>query len=178
MSCQIKPSNYSFEFEICYMLLESVIYQNGFLLSFSWLSKGQNHQAQQLLDESVSPIRGTESEVAGIISATNNIKTVRDSSTVMPGEDRKQRWAETHRDNFLILINWFSENVTSKYLFYSIFFNLEGTFAGLQFRICLNDLVYSTKRPFSGQEVFSMSIMESLFTCSWIKFSTNGNPQP
>lgn len=34
---------------------------------------------------SVLPIRGTESEVAGMISATSNMNTVRDSSTVMPG---------------------------------------------------------------------------------------------
>lgn len=37
------------------------------------------------------PIRGTESEVAGMISATNSMKTVRDSNTVMPGEDKKIR---------------------------------------------------------------------------------------
>lgn len=30
------------------------------------------------------PMRGTESEVAGIISATSSMKTVRDSSTVIP----------------------------------------------------------------------------------------------
>lgn len=37
------------------------------------------------------PIRGTESEVAGMISATNSMKTVSDSNTVMPGEERKIR---------------------------------------------------------------------------------------
>lgn len=34
------------------------------------------------------PIRGTESEVAGIISATISMKTVRDSRTVMPEGSR------------------------------------------------------------------------------------------
>lgn len=37
------------------------------------------------MQTSVLPIRGTESEVAGMISATSNMNTVRDSSTVMPG---------------------------------------------------------------------------------------------
>lgn len=32
------------------------------------------------------PIRGTESDVAGMISATSNMKTVRDSKTVIPRE--------------------------------------------------------------------------------------------
>lgn len=43
------------------------------------------------------PMRGTESDVAGIISATSSIKTVRDSRTVIP--------AGKHRDTggFLIL---------------------------------------------------------------------------
>lgn len=35
------------------------------------------------------PIRGTESEVAGIISATISMKTVRESRTVMPGGRHK-----------------------------------------------------------------------------------------
>ncbi len=30
------------------------------------------------------PMRGTESDVAGMISATSNMKTVRDSKTVIP----------------------------------------------------------------------------------------------
>jgi len=30
------------------------------------------------------PIKGTESDVAGIISATSNMKTVRDNKTVIP----------------------------------------------------------------------------------------------
>lgn len=34
----------------------------------------------------VSPIRGTESDVAGMISATSSMKTVRDSSTVIPAQ--------------------------------------------------------------------------------------------
>lgn len=36
------------------------------------------------------PIRGTESEVAGIISATISMKTVRESRTVMPGGRRRE----------------------------------------------------------------------------------------
>lgn len=44
------------------------------------------------------PIRGTESEVAGMISATSNINTVRDSSTVMPeGDKHADTSAETQR---------------------------------------------------------------------------------
>lgn len=35
------------------------------------------------------PISGTESEVAGIISATISMKTVRESRTVMPGGQHK-----------------------------------------------------------------------------------------
>lgn len=37
------------------------------------------------------PIRGMESDVAGIISATSNMKTVRDSSTVIPGGKESER---------------------------------------------------------------------------------------
>ena len=32
------------------------------------------------------PMRGTESDVAGMISATSNMKTVRDSKTVIPAK--------------------------------------------------------------------------------------------
>lgn len=35
------------------------------------------------------PIKGTESDVAGIISATSSIKTVRESRTVMPGKEKQ-----------------------------------------------------------------------------------------
>lgn len=51
--------------------------------------------------KSVLPIRGTESEVAGMISATSNMKTVRDSSTVMPGEDSTQTDEQKHRGYIL-----------------------------------------------------------------------------
>lgn len=37
------------------------------------------------------PITGTESDVAGIISATSSIKTVRESRTVMPGKETKSQ---------------------------------------------------------------------------------------
>lgn len=37
------------------------------------------------------PIKGTESEVAGIISATSSIKTVRESRTVMPAKESKSQ---------------------------------------------------------------------------------------
>lgn len=36
------------------------------------------------------PMRGTESEVAGMISATSSMKTVSDSSTVIPGEEKQE----------------------------------------------------------------------------------------
>src|SRR4029434_9548966 len=49
----------------------------------------------------VIPMRGTESDVAGMISATSSMNTVRDSSTVMPDMER-----ETHKTiqiEFLLL---------------------------------------------------------------------------
>lgn len=46
------------------------------------------------------PMRGTESEVAGMISATSNMNTVRDSSTVMPGEDGTQMSRNTKNISF------------------------------------------------------------------------------
>lgn len=50
------------------------------------------------------PIRGTESEVAGMISATSSMKTVSESSTVMPwGRDKK---GDTHRQNMNKYILW------------------------------------------------------------------------
>lgn len=45
------------------------------------------------------PIKGTESEVAGMISATSNMKTVSDSSTVMPGEDDDKKTRIKNREN-------------------------------------------------------------------------------
>lgn len=36
-------------------------------------------------------MRGTESDVAGMISATSNMKTVRDSRTVIPAETQIDR---------------------------------------------------------------------------------------
>lgn len=36
-------------------------------------------------------MRGTESEVAGMISATSSMKTVRDSSTVIPDEEKQEK---------------------------------------------------------------------------------------
>lgn len=36
-------------------------------------------------------MRGTESEVAGMISATSSMKTVRDSSTVIPDETNQEK---------------------------------------------------------------------------------------
>lgn len=36
-------------------------------------------------------MRGTESDVAGMISATSNMKTVRDSKTVMPKDRQTDR---------------------------------------------------------------------------------------
>ena len=36
------------------------------------------------------PIRGTESEVAGMISATSSMKTVSDSRTVIPERGRRE----------------------------------------------------------------------------------------
>lgn len=36
--------------------------------------------------EEISPMSGTESDVAGMISATSSMKTVRESSTVMPAQ--------------------------------------------------------------------------------------------
>lgn len=45
------------------------------------------------------PIRGTESDVAGMISATSSMKTVSDSSTVMPGgADGEGENDQTHND--------------------------------------------------------------------------------
>lgn len=43
----------------------------------------------ELRERKNQPIRGTESEVAGIISATISMKTVRESRTVMPGGRRR-----------------------------------------------------------------------------------------
>lgn len=37
------------------------------------------------------PIKGTESEVAGMISATSSMKTVRDRRTVMPAGEMQRR---------------------------------------------------------------------------------------
>lgn len=39
------------------------------------------------------PMRGTESDVAGMISATSSMKTVRDSRTVIPAERQIDRAA-------------------------------------------------------------------------------------
>lgn len=38
------------------------------------------------MEEYNLPMRGTESDVAGMISATRSMKTVSESSTVMPGD--------------------------------------------------------------------------------------------
>lgn len=56
------------------------------------LSKHHVNHFENIHTNTVSyiPIRGTESDVAGMISATSNMKTVRDSRTVIP--------AETHTD--------------------------------------------------------------------------------
>ena len=48
----------------------------------------------------ILPMRGTESEVAGMISATSNMKTVSESSTVMPRGRQEENgngvWACVH----------------------------------------------------------------------------------
>lgn len=51
----------------------------------------------------VLPIRGTESEVAGMISATSNMNTVRDSSTVMPEKGRHTLDTLFHQTSLLLL---------------------------------------------------------------------------
>lgn len=53
-------------------------------------------------------MRGTESEVAGMISATNSMKTVSDSNTVMPGEDRKIRKLKKKNKRKCILLTFSS----------------------------------------------------------------------
>ncbi len=45
-----------------------------------------------------SPMRGTESEVAGMISATSSMKTVSESSTVIPAETEGGRVFTTPRN--------------------------------------------------------------------------------
>lgn len=60
-----------------------------FLFSFTLLKPSHGLKTVTAKKEKgFLPIRGTESEVAGMISATNNMKTVSDSSTVMPGESQ------------------------------------------------------------------------------------------
>lgn len=57
-----------------------------------------------------SPIRGTESDVAGMISATSSMKTVRDSSTVIPADRERDgshrvSWTQLMSDGGLWLIS-------------------------------------------------------------------------
>lgn len=48
-------------------------------------------------------MRGTESDVAGMISATSSMKTVSDSSTVMPGDAHREGAKEqTHNDTIKV----------------------------------------------------------------------------
>lgn len=48
-------------------------------------------------------MRGTESDVAGMISATRSMKTVSDSSTVMPGDaDREGEYDQIHNDTIKV----------------------------------------------------------------------------
>lgn len=51
------------------------------------------------MDEYNLPMRGTESDVAGMISATRSMKTVSESSTVMPGvRDTEGEHDRLHND--------------------------------------------------------------------------------
>lgn len=53
----------------------------------------------------VSPMRGTESDVAGMISATSSMKTVRDSSTVIPAQTQHKH-LHLHKRSVCFL-SWF-----------------------------------------------------------------------
>lgn len=47
-------------------------------------------------------MRGTESDVAGMISATSSMKTVSDSSTVMPGDADRGENDQIHNDTIKV----------------------------------------------------------------------------
>lgn len=81
------------------------------------------------------PIRGTESEVAGMISATSSMKTVNDSNTVMPTQDRKMRKPRFNKNNRKYILSSFSSVLSLKGNFY----------------ICVSGSVtFSNKLAFSG----------------------------
>ena len=70
----------------------SGVLEDMFLLS-ACAGKSQALSKSRSLEEPAAclPIKGTESEVAGMISATSSMKTVRESKTVIPE-------TETHTD--------------------------------------------------------------------------------
>lgn len=45
-----------------------------------------------MLLTSTLPIKGTESDVGGIISATSSMKTVKESRTVIPEREQDREW--------------------------------------------------------------------------------------
>lgn len=49
-----------------------------------WLSRALSSPCLPERPDTCLPIKGTESDVAGMISATSNMKTVRESKTVIP----------------------------------------------------------------------------------------------
>lgn len=75
------------------------------------LLNGMIHKKEQIWMRSVwkcdLPMRGTESDVAGMISATRSMKTVSDSSTVMPGDaDREGEYDQIHNDTIKVPAVW------------------------------------------------------------------------
>lgn len=51
------------------------------------------------------PIKGTESDVAGMISATSSMKTVSESKTVIPG-NKNTHYAHTHTPSYFTLMRF------------------------------------------------------------------------
>lgn len=90
VTINLRPSNYLSSQEVLLKTPETENWRlhslNSFIptVSDAVMTDGFNTTQIKKKNGSHIPIRGTESDVAGMISATSSMKTVRDSKTVIP----------------------------------------------------------------------------------------------